>query len=51
MISTHRLLPCPFDAAKSFFNVGIGTEILELKPEWRGVISPSAVRAEPRKAA
>lgn len=51
MTSTHRLLPCPFSPAKSFFNVGIGTEILEIKPEWRVLISPSAVRAELRKAA
>ena len=51
MTSTHRLLPCPFYPAKSFFNVGIGTETLEIKPEWMDVISPSAVRAEPRKAA
>ena len=51
MTSTHRLLPCPFNHAKSFFNVGIGTETLEIKPEWSGLISPSAVRAETRKAA
>ena len=49
MTSTHRLLPCPFDPAKSFFNVGIGTEKLEIKPEWRGMISPSA--EVPRKEA
>lgn len=51
MTFTRRLLPYPFEPAKSFFNVGIGTETLEIKPEWKGVISPSAVRAEPRKAA
>lgn len=51
MTSTHRLLPCPFDPAKSFFNVGIGTETLEIKPEWRLLISPPTVRAEQRKAA
>lgn len=51
MTSTHRLPPCPFDPAKSFFNVGIGTETLEIKPEWRGLMSSPSVRAEPRKAA
>ena len=51
MTSTHRLLPCPFKPAKSFFNVGIGSETLEVKPEWRGLMPSPSARAEQRKAA
>lgn len=52
MTFTHRLLPCPFDPAKSFFNVGIGAQKLSIKPDWQTVISSPSDRAvEPRKAA
>lgn len=51
MTSTHRLLPCPFDPAKSFFNVGIGTETLEIKPEWRAILTAPSAGVSRKEAA
>lgn len=52
MNSTSRVLPHFFIEPKSFFNVGIGTEKLTIKPDWQTVISSPSDRAvEPRKAA
>jgi hypothetical protein len=49
MTSTSRVLPRPFIEPKSFFEVGIGSEKIQFKPEWRKVFEPSD-RAD-RKAA
>jgi hypothetical protein len=40
MVSTSRVLPRPFIEPKSFFEVGIGNEQIQFKPEWRKSFEP-----------
>ena len=51
MTRTSRVIPYPFKPVKSFFEVAIGNEQIELKPEWQRVFAPSDRAVEPRKAA
>jgi hypothetical protein len=52
MVSTSRVLPRPFIEPKSFFEVGIGNEQIQFKPEWAGLYLPApSDRPEQRKAA
>lgn len=51
MTSTLRILPCPFVEPKSFFNVGIGAETLEIKPEWRAILTSPPVGVCRKEAA
>ncbi len=51
MTSTSRLMVYPFKPVKSFFEVAIGAEQIELRPEWQRVFAPSDRAVEPRKAA
>lgn len=50
MKSSSSVLPRPFIEPKSFFEVGIGNEQIELKPEWRRVFEHSD-RADRKEAA
>lgn len=50
MTSSSRVVPRPFIEPKSFFEVGIGNEQIQFKPEWRKSFEPSD-RAGERKAA
>lgn len=51
MKSPSSVLPHPFHTPKSFFEVGIGNEQIQFKPEWRKSFEPSDRAVEPRKAA
>lgn len=50
MTSPSRVLPHPFKPVKSFLELAIGNEQIELKPEWRRVFEHSD-RADRKEAA
>lgn len=47
----YPIVPHPFTPPKSFFDVGIGTEKLELKPEWRDVYGQGNRQGRKRREA
>lgn len=48
MSRSTKILGHPFIPPKSFLSLAIGTESLEVKPEWKGVV-PSLSDRAPRK--
>lgn len=50
-MTTTKILGHPFIPPKSFLSLAIGTESLEVKPEWKGVVPSPSDRIDRRKSA